>query len=356
MEENKTSILHVINIAESFTPKVFYEYYLNELGIYFRKNEETKDKGREEKCLLIDLSECKDIEGSVIPNLLVTGMIIKKETRNVPILYIPENGDSKIINYLKEIQFEEINDFLDIFYVKTNGGIRKKKEYKLPDFCTTLYLSKKLSEESVAEELQKRYLPLFTRYLSDFTYEITNNITKETKFVNLLEIFCKQICYNAILHGQSFCFTTMQVNQSRRKIFISIADCGKGMYNDFKDKMKYKKYQPYILPSTLQGIKKYQRYEIDSMAIIEGIIYRFGDPVYGLWNVLKNVMDVSGIVRIHSGKARVIISDLDCEEFEEYKKKQACQLLLQKLKAKSCISKTPYYSGTHVEIELPLKI
>lgn len=128
------------------------------------------------------------------------------------------------------------------------------------------------------------------------------------------------------------------------------------MYNDFKDKMEYKKYQPYILPSTLEGIKKYQRYEIDSMAIIEGIIYRFGDPVYGLWNVLKNVMDVSGIVRIHSGKARVIISDLDCEEFEEYKKKQACELLLQKLKAKSCISKTPYYSGTHVEIELPLKI
>lgn len=352
MVEMPKSILYVINITENFTPKVFYEYYLKKLGEYFRENREACQSGQEPKLLFIDLSVCKEIEGSVIPNLLVTGMIIKGNTWNVPILYIPENGDCKIINYLREIQFEAINEFLDIFYIKTNGGMRKKNEYKLPDFCTTLYLNKALSEERISEELQRKYLTLFTRYLDEFTYEIKNNKTQKTEFVNLLEIFCKQICYNAVLHGESFCFVTMQVNQSRKKIFISIADCGKGMYEGFKNKLEY---HPLLLPQNTKEMKKYERYEIDSMAIIEGIIYRFNDPIYGLWNVLKSVMDAKGIVRIHSGKARVIISELECEMFEKYKKREAARLLYQKLKTEICISETPDYSGTHVEIELPLK-
>ena len=227
MVKAKDSNFFVINVTGSFTPKVFYEYFLKELGNYFR---EINQKDYASMLLFIDLSDCKEIEGSVIPNLLVTGKIIKKNTYNVPILYIPENGDCKIMNYLKEIQFEEINEFLDIFYIKTNGGMRKKGDYRLPGYCTTLYLNEKLTEERVAEEIQKRYTTLFTRYLDDFIYEIKNIKTKKIEFVNLLEIFCKQICYNAIFHGNSFCFVTMQANQRRKKVFISISDGGKGMY------------------------------------------------------------------------------------------------------------------------------
>lgn len=356
MEATYRNSVYIINIAESFTPKVFYENYLKELGLYLRKNRDMKDKEEHGETLFIDLSGCRDIEGSVIPNLLATGVIVKKNTGNTPILYIPENGDSKIMNYLKAISFEDINSFLDIFYIKTNRWMRQEKKYKLPDFCTTLYLSKNLSEEKVAEELQKKYLALFTEYLADFTYELKNSKTQEGEPVNLLEIFCKQICCNAITHGESFCFVTMQVNRYRKKIFISISDCGKGMYGDFKQKMKEKEYQPLILPKGAEEIKKDRRMEMDGMAITEGIMYRFGDSVYGLWNVLKSVMDVHGIVRIHSGKARVAISGLEYSEFEKYDKKKAAGLLYRRLMSKLCVSQTPDYSGTHVEIELPLRV
>lgn len=355
MMNMQKSILYVINVTESLTPKFFYENYLKELGEYIRKNREAEKKGLDKKWLFIDLSGCKEIEGSVIPNLLVTGVIIKGNTGK-PVLYIPENGDCKIMNYLKEIHFEEINEFLDIFLIKTNGEIRKKSEYKLPDFCTTLYLNRKLSEEQVAEELQKRYLALFTKYLYEFAFEIKNYKTQKVECVNILEIFCKQICYNSIIHGESFCFVTMQVNKSRKKIFISIADCGKGMFEGLEYKIKCEKYKPILLPLNKEELKKYERFEIDSRSIIEGMMYRFKDSIYGLWNVLKSVMDVRGIVRLHSGKARIIISDLDCEKFEKYEKERAVVLLYQKLKAEACINKTPDYSGTHIEIELPLKV
>lgn len=355
MLELQNANFHVINIVESFTPKIFYEYYLEKLGEYIRKNWEAKRNGRAENWLFIDLSECKEIEGTVIPNLLVTGIIIKKNTGKEPILYIPENGENKIMRYLKGIQFDEINEFLDIFYIKTNGGRGKNSKYELPDFCTTLYLSEKLSEEKVSEELQKKYLTLFTEYLGEFIYAIKNDKTQRIEFVNLLEIFCKQICYNAIIHGKSFCFVTMQVNRSRKKIFISISDCGKGMYEDFKDKILYEGYQPILLPQNVEEIKKNGRYEIDSKSIIEGIMYRFNDPIYGLWNVIKSVMDVNGIMRFHSGKARVVLSGLECKIYDRYEKRRATEMFYKKIKTEKCISKTPDYAGTHIEIELPLK-
>lgn len=348
-DNNGSRELYSIEVYDNFTPKIFYEWYLTKLQKYFVENQGEETSKR----LFVDLSKCSAIDGSVIPNLLVTGYIIKNNTGFTPILYLPDSNTSNIGNFLKQINFLDINDDREIYDVLSRFR-EKNIQYKLPEYCTTAYLDDDLKEEQVYEILQRQYGEFFNlRYLESFVY-VVNPLTEKQYFVNILEIFCKQVCFNAIDHGESFCVITIQVNQKLQKIFISIADCGKGMYRGLEEQIQ-KGYNPVLLPCESEMRSCLSRYKKDLLSIIEGIVYRYEEEDYGLWNVLKDVLGVHGVMRFHSGKARVIL-DYDMEEVMRYRGKKEVAKGIYEKSQKNNNKEMPYYAGTHVEIELPLKI
>lgn len=337
-----------VEINYALTPQMFYGVFLEELQKYFV----TISSSAEEAWILyLNLAHCPNIEGTVVPNLLLVGYIVGRKTESKPILYIPQRGGSKLWNYLNDIGFVELNDDNRIFEIIV-GGRQTGESYNFADYCTTTFLEGGLSEEQVTKCLQRRYSKLFVNHLQNFEYAVVSKKLEIPYTVNILEIFCKQLCYNAVHHGESFCYTTMQVNYQKQRIFISIADCGQGMFRTFRSKV-LDGYKPVIF---FPDMGRHPRnLELEFRAIIEGFVYRFDEDIYGIWSVLRDVMNIGGIIRFHTGKIRVIVADLDVEYLQGCQnKKEVAMYLYNHLNNEDYKQKTPFYQGTHIEMELPL--
>lgn len=337
-----------VEIDYELTPKKFYTVFLKDMQKYFRYRSYNTD---EPWALHVNLAHCPNIEGTVIPNLLTVGYIVGKKTGMKPTLYIPREGEAKLWNYLNDIRFMEINENNRVYNVQVSGS-STAEGYGLADYCTTTFLKKGLKEEQISTYLSRRYSKLFRLHLGNFEYFVMGSSMPTIHTINILEVFCKQLCYNSINHGNSFCYTTMQVNYRKNLIFISVSDCGLGMYRTFYDKI-VNGYKPALLTEEL--VEYEHTAELDFRAIIEGLIYRFNEEQYGIWSVMTEIMDMEGIIRFHSGKARVIIADLDMEKLLQCQDQQAAALYLyEHLKGEECMQSTPFYQGTHIELELPL--
>lgn len=337
-----------VEINYALTPQMFYGGLLEELQKYFAViNSHTGETWT----LYLNLAHCPDIEGTVIPNLLIAGYIVGKKTGIKPILYIPQRGESKLWNYLKDIGFVELNDNNEIFEIVISGS-QTGESYRFADYCTTTFLKRNLNEEQVTEYLRRRYSRLFMKYLQNFEYAVVSTKFTIPYTVNILEVFCKQLCYNAVYHGKSFCYTTMQVNYKKQRIFISIADCGQGMFRTFMAKIM-DGYEPVIFSPDMDGLQR--NVEQEFKAIIEGFVYRFNEEKYGIWSVLRDIMEMGGILRFHSGKTRVVVAGLNVEDLQKCQDQEtAANYLYDYLNREEYRQKTPFYQGTHIELELPL--
>ncbi len=343
------SDFYVITIDYVLSPRTFYSLFLKELQKYFRWMADGKSYS---KVLCIDLLKCSKIEGSVIPNLLVIGHIVKLNTECLPCLFV-EKG-SALSAFLLQIGFYDTNDYQHIFEVNVDRG-EEESRYRLADYCTTIFLSASLTEVQVASTFARNYIDLFQlECLDQFTYMVQSDGMLMP--VNLMEVFGKQICYNSILHGKSFCYVTMQVNKSMERVMMSFADCGSGLYASFYKKVQDESYQPLKLPFSVSDTVTASRHRLDLMAILDCVVYRF-HSIYGMWFVLRDVMNAKGTIRIHSGKARVILNDISVESLENCQTRQEAGELLYDhlLRGIDVIQETPHYKGTHIEIELPLK-
>ena len=159
--------------------------------------------------------------------------------------------------------------------------------------------------------------------------------------------------FNGIDHGKSDCFLAVQTNKSKEKVFISIADAGGGMYKSFTSKTK-DGYKPVIF-SELDKIYKESKESADLKAIVEGVVYRWEDKDYGLWNILDEVMKQKGCICFHSGKVKLNLCDLNMEDYIACKeKREVAEKMYQEIINKRKFQITPKFKGTHIEIELPL--
>ncbi len=337
-----------VEINYELTPQMFYGVFLKQMQKFFLIWSQHK---AETWRLYLNLARCPNIEGIVVPNLLTVGYIVGKKTGFRPILYISQRGESKLWNYLDGIRFIELNENSEIYDIWVSGS-RTGEGYRFADYCTTTFLKKNLNEDQVAEYLRKRYSKLFKRHLTNFDYAVISTETSVPYTVNILEVFCKQLCYNAVSHGESFCYTTMQVNHKDRRIFISVSDCGQGMYQTFFLKVA-NGYEPSVLPRNMRDFRRTD--DLEFRAIIEGLVYRFCEEKYGIWSVLRDIMDMRGVLRFHSGKVRVIIADLDIKSLQMCQNRQeVAKYLYDYLSQEGYREKTPFYQGTHIELELPL--
>ena len=85
--------------------------------------------------------------------------------------------------------------------------------------------------------------------------------------------------------------------------------------------------------------------------IVCGIYKRKNSGVYGFYNMLRNILNVEdSLIRIHSNNTKLILSAKCQNSFEKER------LLNDYWLRKYNIVETSEFPGTHIEIEMPLKI
>jgi hypothetical protein len=348
--------IYDITVNYVLSSKKFYDEYLKDLQSFFRK---VHDEPGEWK-LRVDFSGCRAIEGNVIPNLFVTGYIVK-ENIDYP-TYLCIQPGSKLSSFLQGINFYYINREQQIFELFPDTS-EDRDIYELADYCRTTFFDSSLSEADVATEIVNKYSRLFGQHLEEFVYLRMDEKSKKYTGVNIMEVFCKQICYNSIFHEKVPSYVTMQANYANNVVLISFADYGEGLYKSIQNHIIMDEYTPvegtgrYIENIDRKYTEKInvRRFARDFMAILECVLYRFGSD-YGIWLVFGEVMRGGGIIRFHTGRAKVSFSGIDIEELESCSSKENAFEVLMKMcnEHSDYVRKTPYYTGTHIEIELPM--
>lgn len=166
-------------------------------------------------------------------------------------------------------------------------------------------------------------------YLSGWTF---NNIIRsdldQTYYVNDITEFLSEIIMNCKQHAHSFSFTTLHAKYSAKKIYISVSDFGCGFLNTIASDL-------------------YCKDEVE--AILCGVYKRKESKVYGLYNIIRRVLEYNGKVRIHSNSEQLIFTPKILTSFLKN------ELLKNDNFKKYNIKRNVPFSGVHIEIELPLE-
>ncbi len=308
---------YIIHLDGNLTSYVFYNEVLGKLHNYYIEGKN--------KQLIFDFSEVKSIDPSVIPNLLCVGYIVSESTGAAPKVFIPNNiSAGKLKRYLYDIQFINFAQKYGCFSFDDSiwAGMSESNMDKLN---TTVFFNKNETEQESWNKL--------CRYSRGFTNKFLEKYNSYVVPANLILELSHEIIENSKKHGDSFCFMTIQYNYSREKVYISYSDCGRGFLNSFKSK-----------GSVVEN-------ELD--AIIKGVFLRYEKP-FGLYSVIKKTISLGGVVRIHSNKDQLILTQNMIIPFELSNTDLNMRALLFSENYKNNIRRNLKFSGVHIEIEIPL--
>jgi hypothetical protein len=156
---------------------------------------------------------------------------------------------------------------------------------------------------------------------------------------NIIEDFIYELAINSAEHGESFSFTTVQANYRTGRVYIATSDIGKGFRNSISSNIKKGKLKFNIL----------DREPIDELeGIMVGLYARENSRIYGLFNVIRKILEFDGIVRIHSNDVQVILTKKWEKIFIERK------LPHEKKLEPFNIRRNLVFGGVHIEVDLPL--
>jgi len=297
-----------------------YEFY----NTILPQREKIQISGLQE--IILDFSETYRVEPLVIPNLLGLGYEIKRKYRKNAQIYIPEiSRAGKLKNYLNQIGFVNYTQKYGLyeFISSPYGGLEGKK---IDPMCGTLYFDVNNSLDDICREVKYYISPFSERYLHNFESMREND--QGIYYSNEITDFLEEIIINSKIHAESFSFTTLHAKYSLGKIYIATSDFGCGFYNTI-------------------GRSKNCKDDIES--IFAGIYKRKNNKVYGLYNVIKRVLEYGGKFRIHSNKSQIIFTPRVLEEYIHER------LLFHESFRKYNIKSNIMFDGVHVEIELPLE-
>ena len=276
--------------------------------------------------IVLDFSGTYRVEPLVIPNLLCFGYDLKIKNGNVPQIYFPDTlyaGGVK--NYLNEIGFFHYAYKYGLyeFWSSPYGGLSGKK---IDPICGTLYFDTENTADEINRGIDLCIAPFVDEYL--YNFESIRNSFDKTYYVNEITEFLSEIIMNCKQHAHSFSFTTLHAKYSSQKIYISVSDFGCGFMN--------------TVDRSLQC-------EDEVSAILYGVYKRKESKVYGLYNIIRRVLEYDGKVRIHSNTEQIIFTPRILDAFIEGK------LLNERNFEKYNIKRNIPFSGVHIEIELPLE-
>lgn len=296
-----------------------YEFYTNILPI---RNQIEYGLGD----IILDFSRAYKVEPLVIPNLLCLGYDLGIKNGNVPKIYFPDTSYAgEVKNYLNEIGFFHyaIKYGLFEFWGSPYGGLNGKK---IDPICGTLYFDTENTIDEINRGIELCIAPFADEYL--YKFESLRNSYDKTYYVNEITEFLGEIIMNCKQHAQSFSFTTLHAKYSAKKIYISVSDFGCGFLNTI-------------------GFDSNCKDEV--MAILYGVYKRKDSKVYGLYNIIRRVLEFDGRVRIHSNTDQIIFTPKLLQKFIENK------LLGDTNFEKYNIKRNVPFTGVHIEIELPLE-
>lgn len=325
-------VYYEIEISNSLTSYKFYNEVLPNLHIFFKSDHIGKR-------LVFNLTNCKKIDGLVIPNLLLVGFIIKEYTGEKPVFYIEDILESgKIKSYLHNIGFILLSKKLQIyeFDYSIDCGL---SERNMDVLNSTLYFSQDESQEDTWYKINREMEGFATKYL--YLYDNKYSLAKND---NLMVDLCHEIIENAKSHGKSFSFLTFQYNFKEEKVKISISDSGVGFLNTVTKGIESGRIGYKIKDFTIKD-------EIE--AIIQGVFSRKSSRIYGLYSTIKMTIEKGGIVRIHSMDSQVVFTNRLLEYFNN------SDLNVNKLMSDKNfdfnIRREKKYAGVHIEYEIPLQ-
>lgn len=385
-----------IVVEPKLSSYAFYNNILKQLHNYLL--EMTDDATETVKELIFDFSNTQIINPLVIPNLLCVGFFVKDISNQKAKIFVPNNLMSgKIKGFMHQSNFVSLARTYNLFDFddSIDGGyeiIGKRKN--LNTTISILYDGKDKMYESADKielTLKKNLWPFLNTFVfeSDKKYQKFENSneykTLDQKTKNTIFYFCKEICENSILHGQSFCFLNMQFIPmgNMPKIFISLSDCGRGLKNSINDDIRrsqqlmplYKSIENASDEDKLSIDKKISDIQLngcrlrtedvsnlcnqdfvkdDLEGIIRGLLTRKQNKDYGIYSVYDRVCLNGGTIRIHSRSTQLILTNHLAFELEVAKNPAEFLEILEKNNYDSNVRQNLTFSGTHIELEILL--
>lgn len=328
---------YIIKVEDYLTPHIFYNYLLPQLHKYYKI-------GNNEN-LIFDFSEVKAIEPLVIPNLLCIGYIININSNKIPYIYISEHSD-KLKRYLYDIKFTHIAKTFNIFRFSDTIEAGLSEKISINPNCGTIYLNESDSELKSWNLIVDNFKYYEKFFLHELGYSyIANDGNKY--YQNFVFKTIDTIVENAKIHGKSFAICTLQYNYKRQMNYISCSDCGVGFLNTINSKKSKNLDRKYIFKGPCEN-------ELE--AILEGLFFRFEEPLYGLYHTATKVLELGGSIHIHSMNTQLRLRDLGLLE-------SLRSLRSDEYKIKSFINDNTFirnvrtdlkFGGVHIEIMVPL--
>lgn len=297
-----------------------YEFYNNLL------TQRDKIKIEKNQDIILDFSGTYRIEPLVVPNLLCLGYELRKRYEKSAKILIPDISYSgELKNYINEIGFVKYAKKYGLYEFVSSpyGGLEGKK---IDPICGTLYFDTNNTIDEINRGVEFYISPFADQYLARFKglRENEDGIYYENEITEFLE----EMIINCKIHAKSYSFTTLHAKYSVNKIFIAVSDFGSGFYNTI-------------------GVLEKCKDEVSS--ILAGVYKRKNSKVYGLYNVIRRVLEYEGKVRIHSNNAQIIFTPRILKDFIEEKLFE--NISFEKYNVKRNIP----FEGVHIELELPLE-
>ena len=287
-----------ISIGQNLTSYRFYHELLPQLRTYAQNKESVP--------IRFDFTDTVSVSPLVIPNLLCLGHIIRSNYDHTPIINVPDKSSSDNLRaYLHDIDFVDLARYFGLFQFTDSIDYGPKK--KMTDRLSATHqfnpeLDGRTDESAVRSLVQQYYGKFFKKYLSDFKYS-PKNVQPwdqgESNYCNLVEELCTEMIHNSLERGLSFAFMTAQINFSRQKIYLSIADCGVGLKAGVNHKIEANE-------DPFDGRDRLMESELEAIA---NAIFARANEMYGIYEPIKRTLNLGGIVRIHSVNTRLILTE-----------------------------------------------
>lgn len=302
----------------------------------------------------LDFSEVNSIDAVTIPNLLFLGKYIEDKTSNIPYIRLGDDLYSGYLkNYLFNIGFYRLSKryyYYENDDEKYSGFMGKN----MNGLNTTEFFSYKSGLEEAQRKLFDNIYPFIKKYFKKFT--INNNETKSDEAFNALAfdnntvaMFMSQMIDNSFRRGKSDAIITVQINYKKQRVYLSVADSGMGF---LKAQVTNMNNNGDFISKEDEGDPGYNiigRLPCNEVeAVLVGIYKRKDSQTYGLYNIIKMVMELKGVIRIHSNNVQYILT----ERLKDYFLDGQLSTVLQKSKGYN-IRETRTFKGAHIEIELP---
>ena len=303
--------MRIIDISRDLTS---YDFYSNVLP---------RIVNLEDAEIILDMSNTKRIEPLVVPNLLCLAFEQKMKQQKRLTLSIPDTVSGGMIrHYLYEIGFIKYAYKFDLYDFQYNpyGGMEGKH---IDPICGTFVFDVNDSKDMIYRGVDQYIAPFSETYLSRFQ----KMDLEHSMFINEITEFLEEILLNCKVHAKSFSITTLHANYSSKRIYIAVSDVGCGF------------------------LKSIGQHEIkdEQEAIFQGVYKRKDSKIYGLYNVIRRVIDYGGKVRIHSNNTQIIFTPRIREGFINNKLQEWDSF------KKYNVKNTAWYDGVHIEMEMPLE-